>query len=143
MRKFLVNTRLLSCWLSYLVCAGTASAIPLANQFVPVGVIDTGTAVGEDAFGVAYDPGNDAIWHNFGSGTIRAFTPFKNLTIGSLSIDGVTGLPSLTTSTGGTTPTVITGIQALGFDSATDSIVIHDGTTPGTLLQVALFSGIL
>jgi hypothetical protein len=127
-----------------LVCAGTASAVPLANQFVPVGVIDTSLAVGEDAFGVSYDPVNDLIWHNVGSGTAHAFTPFKNLVIGSLPIDGFTGLPALTLSTGGTTPTGVGGIQALGFDSNTGDLVIHDPAGAGgggELKEFAPFTG--
>ena len=69
-----------------LAAFGTASAVPLTNQFVPVAVINTSAAVGENAFGVAYDSVNDLIWSNAGSGTAHAFTPLKNLAIGGLAV---------------------------------------------------------
>jgi hypothetical protein len=115
--------------LGILLIAAPAPAAPLVNQFVPVGVINTSAAVGEDAFGVAYDSVNDLIWHRSG-GTLHGFTPFKNLVIGSLPIDGVTGLPMLAVSTGATTPTPGPGgIQALGFNSATGQIAMHNPST--------------
>lgn len=113
------------CFVAASVALGQSASAVLTNQFVPVGVIDTATSSAQDAFGVAYDSANDLIWAS-SVGTIHAFTPFKNLSIGLLPIDGLTGLPVLAASVG-TTPNPIGGIfQALGFDAAGGQIVRHD-----------------
>jgi hypothetical protein len=104
-----------------------AFAIPVANQLIPVGVINTAVAPNaQDAFGVAYDSANDVIWATSG-GVIEAFTPFNNLNIGALPIDGVTGLPVLTANVG-TTPNPGSGIEALGYNAATGQLLMHVGT---------------
>jgi hypothetical protein len=121
--------------------AADAGAVPLTNQFVPIAVIDTATATLTDAFGVTYDPVNDVIWHNpTGGGVAFAFTPLKNLAIGSLPIDGFTGLPALTIGTGGSTPG-IPSFEALGFNSATGSIAVLLGG--GIIMDVAPFTGVV
>lgn len=134
-----------ACFIAGSVALSQPASAVLSNQFVPVGVIDTGTAVGEDAFGVAYDPVNDVIWHQVGGLSASAFTPFKNLTIGALPIDGVTGLPVLTVSTGATTPLPAgsLGLNALGFDSGSGELVIHDSAGGASLVRFAPITGAL
>jgi hypothetical protein len=128
--------------IAVLAMAATASAAPLPNQIVPVGVINTGAAVGQDAFGVAYDSKNNLIWHYVGGSNLHAFTPFKDLFIPGLPIDGFTGLPMLNVTTGQTTPSPNPGlIQAIGFNKLTGQLVMHNNGVPGVVQGFDVFTG--
>jgi hypothetical protein len=128
--------------LGLIATADNAHAL-LTNQIVPVAVIDTGKAIGDDAFGVTYDPIHDLIWAHASLPSAFAFTPLKNLVLGALPIDGFSGLPSLTFAVGAVPLTdpagaPIGGIQALGFDPTlgpNGSIMVHD-TFPNLLTTV-------
>jgi len=122
-----------------------ALAVPAANQLVPVAVINTAASASVDAFGVTYDPVNDLIWANpSGGGLIHQYTPLKNLVIGALPIDGVTGLPELAVTSGAPTPLAPSGLgnfQAIGFDSVSGQIVLHQ-PSDDTMQGIDPFTGL-
>jgi len=117
---------------------------PVANQIVPIAIINTAASAGVDAFGVTYDPVNDLIWVNSVAGTsLEQYTPLKNLNIAALPIDGGTGLPQLAVTSGAPTPLLggLTSLEALGFDPISGQILIHQNGSPDTIEGIDPFTG--
>lgn len=117
------------------IWATSASAVPVAGEFVPVGIyLNT-----NGAFGIAYDPVNDLIHYaqgDFGDDLVHTLKPFKNYTAAEIAaLPLVNGIPSLslaaslhdvagTTSPGGAGGSG-TGahFSALAFNTSTGQLV--------------------
>jgi len=125
---------------------GTATpawAVPVAGQFVPVGIyLNT-----QSVFGLAYDPVNDVVHYtegDSGDNLVHTVKPFKDFTAAEIAalplVDGIPAL-SLTAAmndvAGTTNPGGLSGdggsgahFSALGFNTATGQLV---QTAPGAV----------